>query len=323
MSAHLVERFLEMLAVERGASPHTLDAYRRDLADLSAFLRRRDGRLETAQEDDLLAWLADLGERRLAAATVRRRLSAIRHFYRFLFLEGTRRDDPTARIDRPRAARALPRVLEEKEVEELIAAARRRPGAEGIRLLALLELLYATGGRVSEIVALPLSALSPELDAVRLAGKGGKERIVPIGGPAREALGRWLAVRAAGSRAQRGSRFLFPSRGRKGHLTRQRALQLLKELAVAAGIDPARVSPHVLRHAFATHLLAHGADLRAVQTLLGHADIATTEIYTHLEGDRLSRVMTSFHPLARERASANPSSDEGASHNRNQRGDER
>lgn len=323
MDAAAVGRFLEMLLVERGASPHTIAAYRRDLGDFAAFLAPRGRDPSEASETDVVAWLSDLDRRGLAVATVRRRLSALRHFYRFLFLDGVRRDDPTARLDRPRGGRRLPRTLGEEEVTALLDAARRRPGAEGLRLVALLELLYATGARISEVVGLELSALAPALDAVRLYGKGRKERLVPVGRVAREALRAWLAVRPSRDAAGRPLRWLFPSRGRSGHLTRQRALQLLKELAVEAGIDPARVSPHVLRHAFATHLLAHGADLRAVQTLLGHADIATTEIYTHLEAARLTNVVTTHHPLARERRAApRPEAVGGASKSGRKRGDQ-
>lgn len=311
MSARLVDRFLEMLLVERGASAHTIDAYRRDLADFATFLTTRGTEPAAAREADLVAWLADLHRRRLAAATVRRRLSAVRHFYRFLFLEGLRRDDPTARLERPRADERLPRILSEEEVAALLDAAHRRPGCRGARLAALLELAYATGARVGELVGLPLSALAPSLETVRLRGKGDRERLVPVGRAAREALARWLALRPARDSRGHPIPWLFPSRSRSGHLTRQRVLQLVKELAPEAGIDPGRVSPHVLRHAFATHLLAHGADLRAVQTLLGHADIATTEIYTHLEAGRLARVVTAHHPLARERAEA-PSAEGGA-----------
>ncbi len=295
-----LERFLEMLVVERGASPNTLDAYRRDLEDFGRFLGRRRERPETASAEDVRDWLADLDARGFAAATVARRLSALRHYYRFLFLEGERRDDPTSRIDRPRTPRPLPRLLSAEEVAALIAAAARRPGPEGVRLLAILELLYATGLRISELVGLERGALAPDLRSLRVVGKGGRERLVPIGGRAREALGAWLAIRPERDTRGRPVRWLFPSRSRSGHLTRQRALQLLKELATECGLDPARLSPHVLRHAFATHLLEGGADLRAVQTLLGHADIATTQIYTHLQTERLARVVTQHHPLARK-----------------------
>ncbi len=303
MSDHL-ERFLEMLLVERAAAANTLDAYRRDLLDFERFLDGRSSRPAAATAEDVRAWLADLDRRGFAASTAARRLSAIRHYFRFLFLEGVRRDDPTSGIDRPRTPRSLPRLLSEAEVERLIEAASRRPGPEGVRLVALLELFYATGLRVSELVALRTSSFSADLGRLRVLGKGGRERWVPVGSKARRAVRRWLALRPPRDREGRPVPWLFPSRGRTGHLTRQRALQLLKELAVEAGIDPRRLSPHVLRHAFATHMLAHGADLRAVQTLLGHADIATTQIYTHLHAEQLARLVASRHPLARQGAAA-------------------
>ncbi len=298
------ERFLEMLLVERGASPHTIAAYQRDLEDFAAFLAPRGRRPEAAGADDIRAWLADLDARGLATTTIARRLSAVRHWFRFLYLEGVRRDDPSLGIDRPRPRRPLPRYLAEQEVAALLAAARRHPGVEGVRLRALLELLYATGMRVSEAVALPLEALAADLSHVRVRGKGGRERLVPLHAAARSALRAWLDRRRTLKLAPRQRRWLFPSRGQQGHLTRQRVLQLLKQLAVEAGLDPARVSPHVLRHAFASHLLHHGADLRVVQTLLGHAHIATTEIYTHLQPERLAAVVTQLHPLAREAPAA-------------------
>lgn len=296
------ERFLEMLLVERGASPHTIDAYRRDLGDFAAFLAPRGRTPETAEADDIRDWLADLDRRGMALSTVVRRLAAIRHWFRFLYLEGVRRDDPSLGVDRPRSRRALPKYLSEREVASLLEAASRRGGDEGVRLRCMLELLYATGMRVSELVALPLSALADDLSHLRIRGKGGRERLVPLHAAARTALRAWLDVRAQGE--GRESRWLFPSRGRSGHITRQRVLQLVKDLALEAGLDPARVSPHVLRHAFASHLLHHGADLRVVQTLLGHADIATTEIYTHLQPAHLRAVVTELHPLARKRPAA-------------------
>ena len=231
-----------------------------------------------------------------------RRLSALRQFVRFLVSEARRADDPTATIDSPKQGRVLPKVLSEDEVGRLIETAQRRGGPDGIRLVALLEILYATGLRVSELVGLPLTAFSRDGRYLVVMGKGGKERIVPLSDPARKAMEAYLPVRAAflvKGREARQRDFLFPSRiSEEGHLTRQRFAQLLKELAIHARIDPAKVSPHVLRHAFATHLLDHGADLRAVQKMLGHADIATTQIYTHVVSDRLRRIVTEHHPLA-------------------------
>ena len=305
MVAADLESFLEMLAVERGASPHTLDAYRRDLVDYKGFLDRRGLAAESADVTAVRAYLENLSRSGLANSTMARRLSALRQWYRFLYLEGVRTDDPTQTVEGPRQQRPLPKVLDHAEVAALIAAARERPGAEGLRLMACLELLYATGLRVTELLALPLSALAPGGRFLIVTGKGGKERMVPIGGAARAALDAYLEIREPflGGRTK-GRGYLFPSRSASGHLTRQRLAQLLKELALAAGLDPARISPHVLRHAFASHLLAGGADLRAVQLMLGHADIATTQIYTHVQGERLAAVVREHHPLARQRPPA-------------------
>lgn len=294
------EAFLEMLAVERGASRNTLEAYARDLADAAAFMARRGGSVETCSVEDLRAWLAGLDAEGLKSSTIARKLSALRQYFRFLYLEAARPDDPTLHLGRPKLGRPLPRYLSEAEVQALILAAETRPGSDGLRLMALLELLYATGLRISELVGLPLAALAADRASLRVRGKGGKERVLPIGRHARTALERWLAHRAGLDLPSAQRPWLFPSRGRLGHLTRQRVDQLLRALAIEAGIDPARLSPHVLRHAFASHLLAHGADLRAVQSLLGHADIATTQIYTHLQPERLAEVVATFHPLARD-----------------------
>ena len=297
------ESFLEMMAVERGAARHTLDAYQRDLADYARFLHRRALTMETADPAAVRAYLSELSRRGMAASTVARRLSALRQFHRFVYLEGGRPDDPTQTVDGPRQRRPLPRLLDLAEIEALIAAASARPGAHGVRLAAILELLYASGLRASELLGLPLSALAPDRRFLVVRGKGGKERLVPIGRAAGAALAAYLAVREAFVRDRRGSPYLFPSRARQGHLTRQRLAQLLRELAPEAGLDAARLSPHVLRHAFASHLLAGGADLRAVQLMLGHADIATTQIYTHVQAERLAAAVRAHHPLARRRAS--------------------
>jgi integrase/recombinase XerD len=250
------------------------------------------------------AYLTELSQRGMAGSSMARRLSAIRQFHRFVYLEGGRPDDPTQTVDGPRRQRPLPRLLDQTEIEALIAAARERAHAPGLRLVAILELLYASGLRASELVALPLSALAADHRFVVVRGKGGKERLVPVGRAAGKALRAYLAVRTAFLRPGRGSPFLFPSRARQGHLTRQRLAQLLRELAPEAGLDPTRISPHVLRHAFASHLLAGGADLRAVQLMLGHADIATTEVYTHVQGQRLAAAVRAHHPLAQRRVRA-------------------
>ena len=286
--------FLEMMTVERNASRHTISAYRNDLSAWFGFLQRRARSEITADEADVRAFLRAAADAGLKATTQARRLAAVRQFHRFLLLEGRRADDPTLSIDGPRRQKALPRILSEAEIEALLAAARLHDGPEGLRLLCLLELAYASGLRVSELVGLTLGAFTPDRTAILVKGKGGKERMVPVGRFAREALLCWLEVRPSDKKNR-----LFPSTGASGHLSRQHVLYLLKQLAPEAGIDADRISPHVLRHAFATHLLAHGADLRAVQTMLGHADIATTQIYTHVRPERLAEVVTLHHPLAR------------------------
>jgi integrase/recombinase XerD len=298
-----------MLAAERGAAANTLDSYRRDLSDFSAFAAKRGVKPEDADARCLRDYLARLVQAGMSAATSARRLSALRRFFRFLHGEGLRDDDPTATLEGPRASRPLPKYLSEDEVDRLLAAARARGGAEGTRLVALLEVLYATGLRVSELVALPLSALPRAGRMLIVRGKGAKERMVPLSDPAEAALADWKKVRerflpgraGKGRRDGRDSPWLFPSRGAGGHLTRARFQQLLKELAVEAGVAPRRVSPHVLRHSFASHMLARGADLRALQQMLGHADIATTQIYTHVLEDRLKALVAASHPLARRR----------------------
>jgi integrase/recombinase XerD len=299
-----LEAFLEMLAAERGAARLTMAAYRNDLANLGGFLALRGQSLETADAAALHAYLAASGSRRLAPRTLARRLSAMRQFYRFLLSEGARADDPTAQLDAPRLGRPLPKILAEDEVERLIATAAAWPGDEGARLRCLVEMLYATGLRVSELVGLPLAAALRDPRFLLVRGKGGKERLVPLSSPARQALAAYLECRKAflpQGAAATTARWLFPSRGAAGHLTRQRCGQVLKELALSAGLDPARLSPHVLRHAFASHLLDHGADLRSVQQMLGHADIATTQIYTHVQGERLRRLVETAHPLAQRK----------------------
>ena len=293
-----VESFLEMLSAERGAAANTLEAYRRDLKRFAARLAARGVSIEAADRDAVRDYLQGLARAGLAPGTSARHLSSLRQFYRFLFAEGIRPQDATAGIDSPRQGRALPKVLSEAEVDALLAAARAVKGVEGIRLTALLEILYATGLRVSELVTLPLSALPREAGVLVVLGKGAKERMVPLGGAAIEAMTAYRAVRGHFLRLGREVKWLFPSRGAKGHLTRQRFAQLLKRLAADASIDPARVSPHVLRHAFASHLLANGADLRSVQQMLGHADISTTQIYTHILDERLKSLVQAHHPLA-------------------------
>jgi integrase/recombinase XerD len=297
-----LEAFLEMLAAERGAARLTLAAYRNDLIDLSGFLAGRGIALDRAEAGALHDYLAAASTRRLSPRTLARRLSAIRQFFRFLLTDDVRQDDPTSGFDTPRLGRPLPKTLSEAEVARLIETADAWPKEEGVRLRCILELLYATGLRISELVTLPLATAQRDPRFLLVRGKGGKERVVPLSPPSRQALTTYLSCRPHFLPGGQASRFLFPSRGREGFLTRQRCGQLLKELALGAGLDPARLSPHVLRHAFASHLLDHGADLRSVQQMLGHADIATTQIYTHVQGDRLRRLVEAAHPLARRKS---------------------
>ena len=301
-SSPQVEAFLEMMAVERDASPHTLSAYARDLADAEAHLD--GGGLMKADETAIEAWFASLSRRGLSPATAARRRSAVRQFYRFALGEGWRTDDPSRRLDAPRQGRSLPRTLSRDEVERLLNAVAAQDTVRGVRLLTLVELAYASGLRVSELLALKVDAVRRDPAWLIVRGKGGKERLAPLNTAARTAVRAWLDIRDRKPEPDAPKRpdspWLFPSSGASGHLTPRRFAQTLDEAAIAAGIDPARVSPHVLRHAFATHLLEGGADLRVVQTLLGHADIATTQIYTHVATDRLTQVVQSHHPLARK-----------------------
>ena len=314
-AAFKVEAFLEMMTVERGASERTLDAYRRDLDDLLAFLTARGVIADSATDADLRGWLADLHRRGMAPRTAARRLSAVRQFHRFLIGETLRKDDPTSTLETPRLGRPLPKYLSESEVAALLRAAADVPAAEegetqeGIaeacRRTALMELLYAAGLRVSELVGLPLSAVARDQPSLIVTGKGNKDRLIPLTEAAREAVKAWLPHRAGwlppmGAKSRRlAERFLFPSpTAREGHLTRDGFAKMLGMLGLKAGLQPSRLSPHVLRHSFATHLLAHNADLRSVQQMLGHADIVTTEIYTHVLDERLSALVNAAHPLA-------------------------
>lgn len=304
---NLVDLFLDMLAAERGAGENTLSAYTRDLADLAAHLPA--GRtVANASTDDLRAYLGGLTRRGFAATSVARRLSAIRQLYRFLYAEGLRKDDPAAVLEGPKRGRGLPKILSVSEVENLLThahAAASDPECKlnerlrAARLACLLEVLYATGLRVSELVALPASAARRDQRLLLVRGKGDKERLVPLNEAAKKAMSAYLALLAEAD-PERKSKWLFPSFGESGHLTRQHFARDLKALAAATGLRPARVSPHVLRHAFASHLLQNGADLRVVQTLLGHADISTTQVYTHVLEERLKSLVRDLHPLADE-----------------------
>lgn len=297
-----VEAFLEMMSVERASAKNTLTAYGKDLADAQAFLASRGNSLAQASVEDVEAYFNALSDRGLSPATAARRRAAVRQFYRFVLGEGWRADDPSRRVEAPKKGRPLPKVLSRDEVDRIIAAASARDGGQGLRLGCMVELAYASGLRISELTALPLLVLAKDPAYLIVKGKGGKERLAPLNDTARAAVKAYLEARKAFlPKGDAANPWLFPSHGKSGRLTPRRFAQLLDEAAADAGIDPARVSPHVLRHAFATHLLEGGADLRVVQKLLGHADISTTQIYTHVAGERLREVMDTKHPLAKKR----------------------
>jgi integrase/recombinase XerD len=304
--AALTALYLDMLAAERGAGTNTLAAYRRDLEDFSEFLKDAGRSIARAGTEDLREYLSDLSRRGMRVTTVARRLSAMRQLYRFLYAEGLRADDPAAVLQGPKRERNLPKTLSLAEVDHLLhTAAASDPASplpvrlRAVRLACLVELLYATGLRVSELVALPASAARKDARVIIVRGKGNKERMVPLNDAAKRAMAAYLALlKETGHEAQ--SKWLFPSFGDSGHLTRQHFARELKTLAGAAGLRAAQVSPHVLRHAFASHLLHNGADLRVVQTLLGHADISTTQIYTHVLEERLKSLVRDLHPLAQD-----------------------
>jgi integrase/recombinase XerD len=301
--ARLIEAFLDMMSAERGASANTLAAYRHDLLDFHGFLARRETDAKHAARDEVKRYLAGLGG--IAGSSQARRLSALRQFFGFLYAEGVRPDDPTNAVESPRRGRTLPKILSREDMELLSEAAAKRAAKseEGVRLNCIVEILYGSGLRVSELATLPLAAVRGRENVVLVKGKGGKERLAPLNPRARAAIADYLVVREIflprGARRGHAEKFLFPSRSAECHLTRRRLHQMLKGLALEAGLDPGKLSPHVLRHAFATHLVEGGADLRSVQTMLGHADIATTQIYTHVAKDRLAATMASAHPLAK------------------------
>jgi integrase/recombinase XerD len=297
--------FFDMLLAERGASRNTLLAYQRDIGDFAARLVRQHLDFATATRETITDWLAACDAAGLSPATRARRLSAVRQLYRFATAEGWITSDPACRLSGPRKARRLPGTLSEAQINTLLQAAQEFGNAQAKRLrnTCLLELLYATGMRVSELVTLPAASLRGDPAMLLLRGKGGRERMVPLSAPAKQAARAWLRLRDADDAARvatgsKASPYLFPAAGKHGHLARERCFAILKDLAVHAGISPALVSPHVLRHAFASHLLGHGADLRVIQTLLGHADLATTEIYTHVIDDKLRELVLTRHPLA-------------------------
>lgn len=304
MTDHRIATWLDALGAERGASENTLAAYARDLGDFEDWLAEND--LITADRPAIERYIGHLTDQGLAVTTRARRLSAIRQFYRFAFAEGWRTDDPGAGLSGPRRKRTLPGTLTIEDVELMLKVAAEPYGGEAksTQRLCLVEMIYATGLRVSELAEIPVAAVRGDPRMVLVRGKGGRERMVPLSPPAREALTRWLALRDARDTEQvasgaRPSPYLFPSRGKAGHLTRIAVYQMIKDLAVRAGLDPSGISPHTLRHAFATHLLHNGADLRAIQTLLGHADVSTTEIYTHVLDERLKSLVLEHHPLAK------------------------
>jgi integrase/recombinase XerD len=309
--AKLINLFLDMLAAEQGAGPNTLDAYRRDLIDFSEFLARNGFSFAGAQTQSLRDYLADLDTRGFKSSSVARRLSAMRHLFRFLLNERIRSDDPAAILSGPKRGRGLPKVLSIADVDRMLTRAKELAQASeasgsqrlrAMRLYCLLEVLYATGLRVSELVALPRSAARNDSRMIVVRGKGDKERLVPLNDASRQAMADYLAATQAletdRKKKASGSKWLFPSFGESGHLTRQHFARDLKELAAASGLAPRLVSPHVLRHAFASHLLHNGADLRIVQTLLGHTDISTTQMYTHVVEERLKSLVRDLHPLA-------------------------
>ncbi|WP_068301973.1 site-specific tyrosine recombinase XerD [Pararhodobacter sp. CCB-MM2] len=303
-----ISTFLEAIAAENGAARNTLLAYGRDLSHAADWLQDNGPGLPAAERDDIEGYLVSLDAEGLSRATRARRLSALKQFFRFAYDEGWRGDNPTLRIDGPGRSQRLPGTLTEDEVIRLLDAARDHgpDAATRARNACLFELLYASGLRVTELVSLPHAALRGAPEMLMVRGKGGKDRMVPLSDPARAAVAIWLSHRDAAEdlARQQGhppSRFLFPARGAEGHLSRVRFHALVKQIALEAGLDPARVSPHVLRHAFATHLLAGGADLRVIQTLLGHADLGTTEIYTHVLDEKLRALVMDHHPLAQPR----------------------
>jgi len=307
----LIGLFLDMLAAEQGAGENTLDAYRRDLTDLSEFLGKAGQTFAGATTEALRAYLADLDTRGFKSSSVARRLSALRHLFRFLLNERIRSDDPAAILSGPKRGRSLPKVLSIADVDRMLSHAKEATRAasasptqrlRAVRLYCLLEVLYATGLRVSELVTLPRSAATRDARMIVVRGKGSKERLVPLNDASRQAMADYLAAMqaqtGAKSKASVASKWLFPSFGESGHLTRQHFARDLRDLAVAAGLAARQVSPHVLRHAFASHLLHNGADLRIVQTLLGHTDISTTQIYTHVVEERLKAMVRDLHPLS-------------------------
>ena len=298
----LIDSFLNMLVAERGATVNTVSAYLNDISHFKKYLIENeiDSKIESCSKDSISNYIKYLSKNGLNPRTATRRLSSLRQFFLFLQSENHRSDNPTNNVDGPRQIKSLPKLLSEEEVEQLFEKANQIVGPEGIRLVCLLEIVYAAGLRVSELISLPNTALAQNQNILLVRGKGGKERLVPLTISAIDSINAYREVRHVFLKSNRESKFLFPSRSKEGFLTRRRVGQLLKDLAIASNIDPEKVSPHVLRHAFATHLLDHGADLRSLQKMLGHADISTTQIYTHVLSKRLMSVVSSHHPLTKK-----------------------
>ena len=294
MSLNLIDSFAEMMCAERGSAKNTLVAYKSDLLDLFHYLDAKNIKMNKATTDDLQGYLLNIAKNYLSSKTQNRRLCAIHEFYRFLLSENIIKKDPSNYLQAPKTEKSLPKYLSEKEVEKLINTAAQHD----LRIHLLLEMLYASGMRVSELVSLPLNAITLDTQTVRIIGKGNKERIVPLNQQTIQLLDKWLLKRELSLKRGRQSKWLFPSFSKSGHLTRDGFFKQLKKISLAANIDPLLVSPHVFRHSFASHLIAHDADLRSVQKMLGHADIATTEIYTHILQDRLKKTVEKSHPLA-------------------------
>ena len=295
-----VEQFLEMLIAERGASSNTCTSYLNDISNFDKFLSGAETTLEDATTDDVRRYLRHRSEVGANNPTISRNLSVLRQFFKFLQSENVRLDNPALNVDGPKVSRTLPKVISEDDVEALLKAAHKLQTAEGIRLTCLLEIAYASGLRVTELVSLPTDALNLTSETLLISGKGGKERLVPLTSSAMNAIAADERVRTDFLKGNNTSKFLFPSRSKQGYLTRRRLGQLLKELAIQAGLDPTIISPHILRHAFASHLLNRGADLRSLQKMLGHSDISTTQIYTHVQKERLHAVISSYHPMAKK-----------------------
>ena len=301
-SLRQIEAFLDMMRGERGSSKNTCESYHRDLVNFTLFLHQTKKKIKTASAADIQSYQRHLGAADFSGKTIARRLSSLRQFYQFLLTEEWRQDDPMVLIETPKLKRSLPKTATEQEIIKLLQTAAQQKNADGFRMLAMMELLYGSGLRVSELISLKISQIPQHGGVIMIQGKGGKERMVPLSPPAQNAIKEWLAHRAETLKTSSDGKkipsiWLFPSYSNQGHMTRQNFAVQLKNLAITAKLDHHKFSPHVLRHAFATHLLEHGADLRTVQQLLGHADIATTQIYTHVTDDRKKALVQNYHPL--------------------------